>query len=237
MCMAKTVGVEKKSFSHRLRVYSGAVITIFIICYILRSLGIVRTELQSYLTAAGVCTVIVSFLYMLTTRGKLSGTRRRWLNFFLLLPIIFSVSLLVYYIMLEKLYWIVLAFVAASMFFSLYEFILNLRAIWHGARAYQVDTLFNFIYLYVSVIIAYSLLYYMLQKVSETLFVVAHPTDGLLDFVYLSVITMTTTGFGDVVPKTGLAKILVMSQAIVGYMFLSIIFGLMISWLNSRSRR
>ena len=168
---------------------------------------------------------------MLTTRGKLSGTRRRWLNFFLLLPIIFfrqPVGLLhhVGKIVLDRIgfLWPPPCFFHSMNSFSIF------RAIWHGARAYQVVTLFNFIYLYVSVIIAYSLLYYMLQKVSETLFVVAHPTDGLLDFVYLSVITMTTTGFGDVVPKTGLAKILVMSQAIVGYMFLSIIFGLMISW-------
>ncbi len=235
--MAKTVGIEKKSISHRLRVYSGATIAIFIVCYILRSLGFVQQDTSSYMTAAAVCTVIITILYVGATGGKLSGSRKRWSIFLLWLSIIFLVSLAVYYIMLERKYWIVLTFIGISMFLSLYEFIKQLRAIWHGARTYKIDTLFNFVYLYVSVIIAYSLLYYMLQKVSGTLFDVAHPTDGLLDFVYLSVITMTTTGFGDVVPKTGLAKVLVMSQAVVGYMFLSIIFGLMISWLNSRGRR
>jgi hypothetical protein len=47
---------------------------------------------------------------------------------------------------------------------------------------------------------------------------------------------VSTLGYGDILPMTALAKVLVMLQTIIGYVFLSVLLGLMISWLGSRKK-
>jgi hypothetical protein len=52
----------------------------------------------------------------------------------------------------------------------------------------------------------------------------------LLDFLYFSTVTMTTLGYGDIVPATRMARLLVMGQAILGISYLA--FTLMLLWPN-----
>ena len=40
------------------------------------------------------------------------------------------------------------------------------------------------------------------------------------DFVYLSYVTLTTVGFGDLTPKSDIARTLVITEALVGQIFL-----------------
>ncbi len=60
----------------------------------------------------------------------------------------------------------------------------------------------------------------------------SHPT--LLSPLYYSVVTLTTLGYGDVVPKTATAQILAMFEVITGYIMLG---GLLSIFANRMARR
>ena len=56
----------------------------------------------------------------------------------------------------------------------------------------------------------------------------------LLTSVYFSLVTITTVGFGDVVPKSTLARIAVMAEIVVGLVYLVFFFGLLAGFLRER---
>ncbi|MFC1592081.1 pentapeptide repeat-containing protein [Thermodesulfobacteriota bacterium] len=61
-----------------------------------------------------------------------------------------------------------------------------------------------------------------------------HHDFNLLTLLYYSVVTFTTLGFGDIVPKTPLASLFVMAEVILGYVMLG---GLISIFANKLARR
>jgi voltage-gated potassium channel len=60
------------------------------------------------------------------------------------------------------------------------------------------------------------------------------------DFVrlnYFAFVTLTTTGYGDVVPKTPLAQMASVSVAVIGTLYVAVVMGLLISRLMLREAR
>lgn len=60
---------------------------------------------------------------------------------------------------------------------------------------------------YLLLVVIFALLYYILDVVSA---------ENIYDSLYFSVVTVTTLGYGDIVPKSGLGKVLVSIQTLVG---------------------
>jgi len=58
---------------------------------------------------------------------------------------------------------------------------------------------------------------------------------GLWDFLYHSVVTITTTGYGDIVPHHAYAQIVSVSQVLLGWMYVIGIVPLVLSTLQQRS--
>jgi hypothetical protein len=58
---------------------------------------------------------------------------------------------------------------------------------------------------------------------------------NLADAMYFSVVTMTTTGFGDIVPKSGLAKLVVCVQILFGFLY-NVLFFSIFAGLAGRKR-
>ncbi|MBI5043994.1 MAG: two pore domain potassium channel family protein [Nitrospirae bacterium] len=54
--------------------------------------------------------------------------------------------------------------------------------------------------------------------------------------IYLSTVTITTLGYGDITPKTNLGKLLVSCEALIGIFQLAIVFGTIVGWSRYRER-
>ncbi|WP_219079322.1 potassium channel family protein [Vibrio parahaemolyticus] len=50
-----------------------------------------------------------------------------------------------------------------------------------------------------------------------------------MDSIYFSIVTITTLGYGDILPVHWLSKILVIVEVLMGVMFLAVMIGLIIS--------
>ena len=57
---------------------------------------------------------------------------------------------------------------------------------------------------------------------------------GIVTYFYYSVVTLTTLGYGDIVPNSTLGQILVIVQVCIGYMMLG---GLISIFANKLARR
>jgi hypothetical protein len=70
---------------------------------------------------------------------------------------------------------------------------------------------------------------------SFTRFFVAAGSYSLKDYLYFSFVTLTTLGFGDLVPKGDLSRTLVMIEAMLGQMYLVTVVALLVSNYIRRS--
>lgn len=78
-----------------------------------------------------------------------------------------------------------------------------------------------------SLLFAYTLVYHLLLNTER-----AVPSTSLLDCAYLSIVTFTTLGYGDITPKTDLMKIACGSEAAVG----AFVIGLVVAGFANKSR-
>ncbi len=67
----------------------------------------------------------------------------------------------------------------------------------------------------------------------------AHNIDGIInwiDLLYYSYVTLTTLGYGDIIPVTSYARYTAILEAIIGVMFLAIIISRLVGLYISRSK-
>jgi len=57
------------------------------------------------------------------------------------------------------------------------------------------------------------------------------------DLVYFSLVTIATLGYGDIVPQMGLAKMLVVVEAVVGQFYVAVLVAWLVGMLISQSLR
>jgi hypothetical protein len=86
---------------------------------------------------------------------------------------------------------------------------------------------------YALAIFCFSVLYVYIVRRDESAF---SEVLKLGDAVYFSVVTMTTTGYGDISPKSGLARTLVCVQILFGFLY-NILFFSIFAGLAGRRRR
>jgi len=85
---------------------------------------------------------------------------------------------------------------------------------------------------YLLAIFCFSVLYVYLVRRDDAAF---SEVLNLGDAVYFSVVTMTTTGYGDISPKSGLARVLVCVQILFGF-FYNVLFFSIFAGLAGRRR-
>jgi len=245
MPKTKKSQIPKETIFQRLaglmRLLSAMMIVIFIICYIEGASRQFGTSILGYVKAAAVTaallTVIAAIREIIRMRKEKTGIGRLMVKLPMLFVAFYIAGYMEYYVMLHrKLYWIVLAILIVAVTLSVYEFWIQLKTMWRGNVHSREKTLVQFIYLYTTTIFSFTFLYTILYKPGFEFFEITYPSDPFFDFLYLSIITVSTLGYGDIIPQTALAKFLVMLQTIIGYLFLYIFLGLVVSWLGTREK-
>ncbi len=111
-----------------------------------------------------------------------------------------------------------------------FELLLTGCVIRYSFNAQQTEPVFCCILAYLLIAIAYGNLYRICQLFSPECFLF---DDGSLpnplDLQYLSFITLTTCGYGDIVPETSLTRLLTSFEALTGVLFVAIFVGTLIS--------
>lgn len=57
--------------------------------------------------------------------------------------------------------------------------------------------------------------------------------DAIINAVYFSIITITTVGYGDIIPHTPLARIIVVAECLTGYILLGLMIGIITRGINT----
>ena len=98
------------------------------------------------------------------------------------------------------------------------------------ARAISLDRVLGAICVYMLLGIIYAVAYAILHLLVPDAFSPAVASaEDLNDWLYFSFVTMTTLGFGDIVPVTATARSLAYSQAVVGQFYIAILVAGLVS--------
>jgi hypothetical protein len=82
----------------------------------------------------------------------------------------------------------------------------------------------------------FGLVYSLLPFVTGTQFFTSTPNPTSSDYVYFSYITIATVGYGDLVPGTTLGRMLAVTEALTGQLYLVTVVALLVSNYRPRSR-
>ncbi len=109
-----------------------------------------------------------------------------------------------------------------------------LRLLWR-----HLGTVLGAIALYAVLVFVYSATYYLLARTDPHAFSCATcgnsiPSRG--EFLYFSAMTMTTLGFGAIKPVSGLARMLTVSEAIVGALIFAAYIGFVVADVTDRQK-
>jgi uncharacterized membrane protein len=94
--------------------------------------------------------------------------------------------------------------------------------------------IFAAICVYILIALGYAAVFARLQFQNPQAFTLNFDSDenlasGWATFVYFSFTTLTTVGFGDITPKSMLARYLTISEAVVGVFYVAILISRLIS--------
>lgn len=118
-------------------------------------------------------------------------------------------------------------YLAYSIFAALFRIVISGRQI-------KLMALWDTIDYFVGITLAYASVYYMLYQYSD-IGSMGVAKLSPLDFVYFSIVTVTTTGFGDIVPLSTIGRLVVSSEIIFGTLFIVIIVGIIMSRISPRA--
>ncbi|HLY61464.1 MAG TPA: potassium channel family protein, partial [Terriglobia bacterium] len=62
-----------------------------------------------------------------------------------------------------------------------------------------------------------------------------NPADRQTELLYFSLITLSTVGYGDIVPLSGMARILTALEGVTGVLYIAITVALLVSRFRSES--
>ena len=107
-----------------------------------------------------------------------------------------------------------------------------------GTR-FDSETLFGAVSIYLLLGLVFALAYMFLNLVSNSLVdnsaAMNLDSRNPTDFLYFSVVTLTTLGFGDITPQSTLAKVFVTSEALVGQLYLTILVARLVGLTISQN--
>lgn len=91
----------------------------------------------------------------------------------------------------------------------------------------------SYLYITVSYGCVYTLMYFANQNDSNRWFSITNSSGSeLFDFIYFSVITLSTVGYGDISPINWMPRLLSISEILIGYLFVGTLMALILNRHN-----
>jgi hypothetical protein len=87
-------------------------------------------------------------------------------------------------------------------------------------------------YLYIGAYFAF--LYDVMARLSESSFFAQPGADGKLNYLYFSFVTLTTVGYGDVTPALGPGRMIAVTEAVIGQLYLVSVVAIVVSAYGKR---
>lgn len=131
-----------------------------------------------------------------------------------------------------------LAAIAVAVAFMGFVTMLILRSVMTSERV-TIDTLYGAVAGYVLLGITWGTLYFLVEFVSPASFHSTTAASAYIkgkDFTFFSFVTLTTIGYGDMVPISSLAKSLVIVEAVTGIMYPAVMIGRLIAMHSANPR-
>ena len=133
--------------------------------------------------------------------------------------------------------WIPALFLSCTLAFLVLLTTMMLRDVMTGTR-FDSESLFGAVSVYILLGLIFSLVFMLLTLFSNS-FVGAEGTLNFsrdpIDFMYLSFVTLTTLGFGDITPQTTAAKVCVTTEAVMGQFYLTILVARLVGLTISQN--
>ena len=89
-----------------------------------------------------------------------------------------------------------------------------------GSPTITVRVVLGALSIYLLIGLTYAYLYPLISAVTDQAFFVQTSTPGPVDYVYFSYVTLTTVGFGDFTAATSLGRMIAVSEALTGQLYL-----------------
>jgi Ion channel len=99
------------------------------------------------------------------------------------------------------------------------------------------QTVLGALCLYLLVGLFFSFLYGTVAAFIDGPFFAGERTEGTIDFLYFSFVTLTTTGYGDLVAVTDLGRMLAVTEALLGQLYLVSVVAVLVANLGRPSIR
>jgi hypothetical protein len=90
---------------------------------------------------------------------------------------------------------------------------------------------------YIEFAMAFAFLYMSVARIGEDAFFANGVVGGMSDFVYFSVVTITTLGYGDLTPATDIGRSIAMVETLFGQIFLVVLVAFLVGMLGRRGWR
>ena len=105
-----------------------------------------------------------------------------------------------------------------------------------GRRHVTAEVLYGAASVYLLLGVTWALAFALLDTVDPGAFAVGdQPLDGFADYLYASLVTLTTLGYGDVLPTGRAARALVTSEAVAGVFYTTVVLARLVSVFAARA--
>jgi len=168
-------------------------------------------------------------LHVWEARGKRKVTRR--IMSVVLIALVITVNLVNFQVGLDA--FVFLGLTLVGLFGCIY---ISIRALVQSRRITE-NEVFAIVNTYLIIGMVWAYIYELIWILSPAAFEFAHrPGDEMVCFVYFSFVTLTTVGYGDILPVDPFAQRMAIIEAVIGQLFLAIVVAYMLSrYMRHRS--